>query len=231
MKNTDIKIGDKVRFLNDVGGGIVTRVEEDIIYVEDEIGFEVPMPVNEVVVVERSQEKPDSKDEVEAAGGMASETLRETDTETSDEGFIEEHHDDNNPRIYLAFLDAAGPRAKSPDVNLHIINDSNYFCLFLVVEMGQDGLARELFNGRLVPNTKEYLNKFSTSDLDVNWHVQIILYRKDKPFRLFEPTSELIKIKANRFFRDNSFKTNDFFDDKAVLIPVIKMIWNGRWRI
>ncbi|MFO8000219.1 MAG: DUF2027 domain-containing protein, partial [Marinilabilia sp.] len=56
MKNTDVQTGDKVRFLNDVGGGVVTRVEGKTIYVEDEIGFEVPMPVSEIVVVEKMED-------------------------------------------------------------------------------------------------------------------------------------------------------------------------------
>ena len=48
-----IKIGDTVRFLNSVGGGIVRRIDEkqNLVYVEDEDGFEVPALIREVVVV------------------------------------------------------------------------------------------------------------------------------------------------------------------------------------
>ena len=48
-----IKIGDKVRFLSEVGGGIVTgsaRNEQGI--VEGEDGFEVPMLIRKCVVIE-----------------------------------------------------------------------------------------------------------------------------------------------------------------------------------
>lgn len=40
--------GDKVRFLNSVGGGVVTRIEGNIAYVEDEDGFETPILVKEL---------------------------------------------------------------------------------------------------------------------------------------------------------------------------------------
>jgi hypothetical protein len=224
MKNKDIRIGDNVRFLNDVGGGTVTRIDGKIIYVEDEIGFEVPMPAAEVVVVGRSEvpasgtpathvEKPEP---VEAPVDEEEPALAEDETAETDE-----RHDDSEPRIYLAFLDA-GKKGDTQNVDLHIVNDSNYYCLYLVVEMGEDGLARELFNGRIQPNTKEYLDQMPASKLDVKWRVQALLYRKDKPFQLFEPANELMKIKANRFFRENSFKTNDFFYEKAVLLPVMK---------
>ena len=49
----DMKIGDKVRFLSEVGGGIVSGFQDkDTVLVRDEDGFDIPMPVRECVVVE-----------------------------------------------------------------------------------------------------------------------------------------------------------------------------------
>ena len=48
-----IKIGDKVRFLSEVGGGKVTGFQgKDIVLVEDADGFDIPMHISEVVVIE-----------------------------------------------------------------------------------------------------------------------------------------------------------------------------------
>ena len=47
-----MKIGDKVRFLSEVGGGRVSGFQgKDIVLVEDEDGFDVPMRITEVVVI------------------------------------------------------------------------------------------------------------------------------------------------------------------------------------
>jgi len=48
-----IKKGDTVRFLNAVGGGVVVRIDEakQLIYVEDEDGFEIPVLERECVAV------------------------------------------------------------------------------------------------------------------------------------------------------------------------------------
>ena len=47
-----IQIGDKVRFLNSVGGGVVRGLRgKDQVLVEDEDGFEVPALIKECVVV------------------------------------------------------------------------------------------------------------------------------------------------------------------------------------
>ena len=48
-----MKIGDKVRFLSEVGGGIVTGFQgKDIVLVQDEDGFDIPMLMRECVVIE-----------------------------------------------------------------------------------------------------------------------------------------------------------------------------------
>ena len=47
-----MKIGDKVRFLSETGGGKVAGFKgKNLVLVEDEDGFQIPTPLNEVVVV------------------------------------------------------------------------------------------------------------------------------------------------------------------------------------
>ena len=47
-----MKKGDKVRFLSEIGGGIVSGFQgKNIVLVEDEDGFEIPMAINDVVVI------------------------------------------------------------------------------------------------------------------------------------------------------------------------------------
>ena len=49
-----MKKGDKLKSLSEVGGGKVAGLHgKNIVLVEDEDGFEIPMPINEVVVVEQ----------------------------------------------------------------------------------------------------------------------------------------------------------------------------------
>ena len=54
-----MKIGDKVRFLSEVGGGRVSGFQgKNIVLVEDEDGFEIPMQVKDVIVVPTVEEQP-----------------------------------------------------------------------------------------------------------------------------------------------------------------------------
>ena len=46
-----LEIGSTVRFLNSTGGGRVVRIKDNIAYVEDMDGFEIPVQTRECVVV------------------------------------------------------------------------------------------------------------------------------------------------------------------------------------
>lgn len=43
------RVGEQVGFLHEIGGGIIRRIDNQILYIEDETGFERPFRVNEVV--------------------------------------------------------------------------------------------------------------------------------------------------------------------------------------
>jgi len=48
--NMKFKVGDRVRFLNDQGGGIVTKViSSSLVNVRIEDGFEIPTVVSELI--------------------------------------------------------------------------------------------------------------------------------------------------------------------------------------
>lgn len=46
---SEFEVGDKVKFLNAVGGGIVKKIQSGMIYVEDETGFDMPFAPGELI--------------------------------------------------------------------------------------------------------------------------------------------------------------------------------------
>lgn len=46
---SEFKIGDKVKFLNAVGGGVVKKIQGGMIYVEDDTGFDMPFSQSELI--------------------------------------------------------------------------------------------------------------------------------------------------------------------------------------
>lgn len=43
------EVGDKVKFLNAVGGGIVKKIQGGMVYVEDETGFDMPFAPSHLI--------------------------------------------------------------------------------------------------------------------------------------------------------------------------------------
>ena len=49
------KKGDKVKYLDEIGEGIVKEIHGDLVIVEDDLGFEIPMKANKLILVEHSK--------------------------------------------------------------------------------------------------------------------------------------------------------------------------------
>ena len=52
-----VSIGDRVRFLDQEGGGKVARVDGHTVYVEDGDGFQIPTLDNNIVVIDEAEHR------------------------------------------------------------------------------------------------------------------------------------------------------------------------------
>jgi hypothetical protein len=211
----NIKAGDKVRFLDAAGGGTVTRVEGRLAFVEDEDGFEIPVLITGLVIVEtestvisEKQQEPKEQEVVE-------------EDETYE--YVEEDDGDEDPMVHLTFLQGDKPGVQSGSVRYELINDSNYFCYYLINEIGMNEQAVNLFNGKLEPNTKLYLGKQLVTELDGQaWNVQVLMFKTGKLFEPLPVIDKVIKLKGSKLMNENSYVENDYFDEKALLFHVLK---------
>jgi hypothetical protein len=221
MNTKMIEIGDKVRFLNEVGGGIVSKIEGSLVFVEDEDGFEIPIPYFEAVVVEKkSVEKVNASTTFEQQNN--SEIIDNPEDDLEEEIIEDETLDDTDPKIYLAFITTSIVIDQKSKLNIYLINDSNYFCSFLISELNDDGLAMLMYNGIINPNTKLTIDEKEIATFNKEWTIQLMLYKKEKTYIPLHPVSTSIKFTPNRFYRQNSFEGNDFFHQSAHLISLMK---------
>ncbi|MCQ2228445.1 MAG: DUF2027 domain-containing protein [Bacteroidales bacterium] len=217
----NVKKGDKVRFLNMQGGGIVARVEGRTVYVEDEDGFEMPCQENEVVLIEAgAQQKKEAEERrIEEKRGEVPEII----VDSSDEyKFSESASDEHSPRFFLAFIKS--DKGNSGYLDLYAVNDSNSYAFFTLTEqVGETNDVRMLHYGTIEPNTKLMLDKYNPQRIDnQTWQCQLVLFKKSRTFAAYPPVSTSVKVKATKFFRDNTFVPTDFFDERAVLYPIIE---------
>ncbi len=207
-----VSIGDKVRFLNEVGGGVVTRIDKDIVYVEDDDGFDIPVDIAEVVVIDR---------QLTETGNVVTNipVSDKTNKEPESNYQYNEKEDDSEQEVLLALT-----KGDSDDgnVDLYLINDTNYFAYYTIGNAKKDKITN-LYNGMVEPNTKLFLDNLPVNMLDgAKYDIQMIMFQKIKQCEYIAPVSEVINFVGSKLLRKSYYKENDYFDEDAVLFYLLK---------
>ncbi len=240
MNNQTPKVGDTIRFLNATGGGIVTRVERGLAYVEDQDGFEIPTPVNECVVVGASDTfipayKPPKlgkyKNQERDPKADNASRINRGDFEkpaTPSKPEPKPPHTflpgGNKLNVYLAFLSTDIKRLGQSSYLAYLVNDSNYVLHFAYMNQ-QEGTRWHLRHAEVVePNMKVLIEQFEASDINEleRLVVQFVAYQTGRSFDLKPAVAVQVHPDTVKFFKLHSFGENDFFDEPAWVIPIVE---------
>ena len=222
-----IKVGDNVRFLNAVGGGKVTRIDEkqNIVYVEDGDGFEVPALARECVVIQAVNEKTNFpvKDFKSKPKENSSEATREVKIQEQPKAPepIVETPEGETFKSFLAFFPTDIKRMETTAYECYLVNDSNYF-LFYNFVTGDESSRKSIANGTIEPNMQEFLCNIEKSQLN-DWEkmrVQIIPFKKDKTYTEQNALDFTLKMNTVKFYKLHSFTETEYFDDPCMLIDL-----------
>lgn len=225
-----MKIGDKVRFLSEVGGGRVSGFQgKDIVLVEDEDGFDVPMKINEVVVV--GDENYETANMVKAKQRGAQQPAvgtEEPETEPADRPVTfrakpEERKGGDKLSAFLAFVPMDVKELSQTRFESYFVNDSNYYMRYVYMT-AENNSWQVRSTGEVEPNTKEFIEEFGRENLNEIVHacVQVIAYKKDKYFLLKPTVNALVNIDPVKFYKVHTFRENDFFEQPALIYTIIE---------
>ncbi|WP_372752471.1 DUF2027 domain-containing protein [Labilibaculum sp.] len=202
-----INIGDKVRFLSETGGGVVTRIldAKTVMILNDEDEFEIPSLKSDLVVIESSQ-----------TGNTAQTKTSNTTTSSSPSPskqslFVEKEE------VYAAFVPKESSVASEGPLELYLINDTNQILLYNYYnEKGQrtEGVTA----GNLDPKSKILLAEYELKDLNElsSCHFQILYYQQGIS-SIKNPLTRTIKIQAVKFYKSSSYKDTAYFHQDAIL--------------
>ena len=222
-----MKIGDKVRFLSEVGGGRVSGFQgKDIVLVEDEDGFDVPMRISEVVVV--GDEDYDTRHVVEVKAKGAAAPVPKEEQEPADRPVTfrakpEERRGGDKLSAYLAFVPVDLKELSDTRFESYFVNDSNYYMRY--VYMTAEGNAWQVrAMGEVEPNTKEFIEEFGREELNAleRCCLQVIAYKRDKHFLLKPTVNAQVRIDPVKFYKLHTFCENDFFEQPALIYTIIE---------
>ena len=240
-----MKIGDKVRFLSEVGGGVVTGFQEkDIVLVEDADGFDIPMPVRECVVIETDDYNVPTPAARAAKKRLENQSAARTDAATTEasssalgSGWKAEHpvkpqvsvyrqpevKGGDVLNVYLAFVPEDIKAVSTTPFEAYLVNDSNYYMYYTYLSAeGKSWTTRS--HGLLEPNTKFLLEEFEKSELNDREHVavQLVAFKDNRAFAMKPAVNVEIRIDTVKFYILHTFRQTDFFETPALMYDVVK---------
>lgn len=240
-----VKIGDKVRFLNDVGGGTITGFQgKDIVLVADEDGFEIPTLVTEVVAVEtndyniakvvdgkkkeKTNEDKPTPTSVKNALAVNDDEEEEEETDIADQELTykpmaQERRGANELNLCLAFVPKRVKEISDTPFEVYLVNDCNYYIHYTL--LNYEGKACQVrHEGEIAPNTKVYLEELLHNRLE-EWEritIQTLAFKRDKVFFPKPTYSVNLRIDGTKFYKLHAFQPSVFFNTPALTYDILK---------
>jgi hypothetical protein len=222
------KVGDKVKFLNEKGGGVVSRIiDPKMVNVTIEDGFEIPVLMTELLRIE-----------TEAPFDSPKHMFREDfDTEiraTTEPDFIPESLSIpltvNGARgtvpegLFLAFVPRDQKWLIMGMVDIYLINHTTSEILYSIFLEKENGGFKGFDYGSCLPESMILLESIERDHLP-KWSkgiVQAIFHPEDTEV-VYYPGNSGFKLKLPRFYLENSYQDSAIMVDKCILISLIPL--------
>lgn len=240
-----MKIGDKVRFLSEVGGGVVTGFQgKNIVLVEDADGFDIPMPVNECVVIEtddyniptpaaKAAANKKKAEEQQARSAAARPSAATPQASAPQAGRVEkpqisvyrqpEMKGGDVLNVFLAFVPEDIKAVSTTPFEAYLVNDSNYY-MYYTYSSGEGKSWSVRSHGLIEPNTKLLLEEFEKSELNDRERVtvQLVAFKDNRSFAMKPAVSVEIRIDMVKFYKLHTFQQTDFFEMPALMYDIVR---------
>lgn len=217
-----MKIGDKVRFLSEVGGGVVTGFKgKDFVLVEDADGFDIPMPIRECVVIETDDYNMRRKPS--ASTPKPEEPVKPVKPEMPVIPRQAEVRGGDKLNVFLAYVPEDAKAMMTTPFEAYLVNDSNYYLYYTYLSAEGKAWNNRSY-GLVEPNTKLLLEEFTKDVLNDLEHVavQLIAFKDGKPAAIKPTVSVELRIDTVKFYKLHTFSESDFFEQPALIYDIVK---------
>ncbi|KAA6329231.1 Endonuclease MutS2 [termite gut metagenome] len=214
-----MKIGDKVRFLSEVGGGIVKSFQgKDMVLVEDGDGFDFPVPIRECVVIDTDNYNVKRK----PLTPVLSEIEKPVKPAIVSNPVVEMQGRDAL-NIMLAFVPRNIKAVSSTSFETYLVNDTNYYLYYIYVSA--EGKAwKTRSHGLIDPNTKLLLEEFTHDSLNEleRVSVQFVAFKNNKTYVLKPVMGVELRIDTVKFYKLHLFHESVYFEQPALIYDIVK---------
>jgi hypothetical protein len=235
-------VGDKVKFLNTKGGGVVSKIiSPTLVNVMIEDGFEIPTVTNELVKMEPQgrAERMFAEDFRSPVAGrqspVASQQSEDRNTvdrrpptadrqpETADRQSPLGNYSfraKNTPGIYLAFVPHDQKWMVTGNVEIYLFNYTTSDALYAFFLEGEKKIYGKDYDVLFAGN-KIHIDTIDRDEL-LKWTkgiVQAILFNEE-PDKIYTPVSAEFDISPRRFNDENNYKISQFMEERMLLVSL-----------
>lgn len=216
-----IKVGDKVKFLNDTGGGIVSEIIDDrMVNVRIEDGFDVPALVSELIMDSDENNLDEKPYELNGKSEDSDKSNTEVDKITDNSIMAGNLPEKTLKSVYFGMVPVMGKMIFKSDIDTYLINDCDFYIYYMAGYFERDSFIY-LKSGLLEANTKEHMKTFTQTEISKirKYHFQILFVSKGKYFPQ-HPVDYYFNIAKISFYKENIYKDNEFFHEKAYIFKI-----------
>ncbi|MFO7615444.1 MAG: DUF2027 domain-containing protein [Bacteroidales bacterium] len=240
------QVGDKVKFLNTSGGGIISKIiSPTLVCVMIEDGFEIPTMATELVKVDPKGKAEKMFDEDFTVGRLPSAVSPSDEVRTKSNGQSESSQPTANgprltsdlpdrqsslgnysfitknaPGVYLAFVPHDQKWLVTGMVEIYLVNHTAMDVLYTFFLEGEKELSGKDYDVLFAGN--KILIDTIDRDVLLKWTKGIVqlLFFSEKPDKIYMPVNSDFDISPRRFNDENNYKASQFMEEKLLLVSL-----------
>jgi len=207
-------VGEKVRFLNEVGNAVVTKIlSNGMVEVTDDYGLVTRLAVKELVPAERNRHADTPP--------VAAEEPRIIEV-PKPAPVAQRPQEVPLPELALVFLSDCGTAPETGDLDVYFANNSAHHMLVNIAAKEDKGLF-SLYHGEVRAGQLQHLRGIRRRDVDIFGHTVVdCIFYQDTDYKHREAFSSILKLKVTRFVREGSYREVAVLGGKAMVVAVEK---------
>ncbi|MDO5760210.1 MAG: DUF2027 domain-containing protein, partial [Bacteroidota bacterium] len=222
----EFKVGDKVKFLNRTGGGIITKIVSPLVVNVQEDGFDIPTLTKEIILdhVEDKSGKiftSEYKDNKENTSSITEEQKSDSSNTNIEKVFLSRKGQQIDKGIYLAFVPKDQVWILTQGFDVYLINNTEYTAIYSVFLKDGVGMFKGEDFGSLESKERVHLDSIEPAQAE-KWSDGVLqmLFYKEKDDKVFAPISYNFKIRTIKFYKEGCFEFHDLMGEKAMVLPI-----------
>ncbi|HRG58892.1 MAG TPA: DUF2027 domain-containing protein [Bacteroidia bacterium] len=193
----EFKIGDRVSFLNEIGGGVIVSIKDKLtVMVSDDDGFISPFLIKKLVKINIPKVNIESEIQLPISN--------------------KEHH-----QISLLFVPKDNSNIFQSDLDLYLVNNSSYNFYFELYFIESDKVLKFAQN-QINDGITQLIKSIKREEIETFCKLRFqCLINDSKKMEPIYPLAQVITLKASKFYKESSYQFSGLVNNKAIIYQLL----------